>query len=234
MGLNTGAVKQQSTKARVQQTELAVDSYMARIAQIIDLGLQPRELWDTVSNKYVVDTEKRPQNKVMVTYEFLTEFCVDAAGVPDETKPRWLSEEIFLLPLFSDLATSTKRSKAIDPQGKLAGNWEEYCTLPCTVTIAHKASGKAKIGMVTPAMKGIPYPELKNQPKLFLLDSPDLEVFGSLPDWVKDKIKSNLEYNGSALDKLLGGEGAPAPVQPQPKPAPAPIVEPVPEEDMPW
>ena len=232
MGLNTGAVKQQSTKARVQQTELAVDSYMARIAQIIDLGLQPRDVWDSVSEKYVINTEERPQNKIMVTYEFLTEFCVDAAGVPDESKPRWLSEDLYLFPLFSEKAKSTARSKAIDPQGKLAGNWEEYCTLPCTVTVALKKSGKAKVGMVTPAMKGIPYPELKNQPKLFLLDSPDLEVFGSLPDWVKEKIKSNLEYNGSALEKLLGGEGIPAPVQP--KPAPAPIVEPIPEEDMPW
>ena len=33
-----------------------------------------------------------------------------------------------------------------------------------------------------------------------------MEIFGSLPDWIQDKIKSNLEFNGSALQRALGGE----------------------------
>ena len=40
---------------------------------------------------------------------------------------------------------------------------------------------------------------------MFVLDDPDLEVFNSLPEWLRDKIKENLNYEGSALQKLVGG-----------------------------
>ncbi|KAJ4598274.1 hypothetical protein HRR85_009581 [Exophiala dermatitidis] len=50
-------------------------------------------------------------------------------------------------------------------------------------------------------------PELINEPKVFSLDEPDVDVFRSFPQWIQDKIKGNLEYDGSALQKAL--EGAP-------------------------
>jgi len=49
---------------------------------------------------------------------------------------------------------------------------------------------------------------LKKEPKVFVLDEPDLEVFNSLPDWLQDKLKSNLEYQGSKLQALLSGDTA--------------------------
>lgn len=238
MTLNVKKMKSAPSKSRVAQDELAIDSYMTRIAQVIDLGIQPREKWCTTTNSYIVDTEKAPAQKVMVTYEFLTEFCKDAEGNFDETKPRWLSEELFLFPLDVDLATSTKRYKALDPQEKVEGDWTLLVGAPCTVTIAHKKSGKAKIGTVTPAMKGVPYPELKNDPKVFTIAEPNLEVYGSLPDWVKDKITSSVGFSGSALDVVLNG-GAP---KEAPKPQEAPKQAPTPSEssddedgdDTPW
>jgi hypothetical protein len=48
------------------------------------------------------------------------------------------------------------------------------------------------------------------------LDEPDLEIFESLPEWLQDKIKGNLNYAGSALQAALGG--APT-AQPEPEAA---------------
>ena len=210
MALNAKKIKA-TTQKRVEQEELAVSNYQCRIAQVIDLGVRPRDKWDVGSNSYIVDPDKAPCQQMMVTYEFGTEFVKDEDGVEDETKPRWLSETLNLFSLDVDLATSTKRYKAIDPSESKGGDWTELVGMPCTVTIVHKKNGKAKIGSVTPAMKGVPYPELKNDPKVFLIDEPDMEVFNSLPDWLKEKIKEAINFPDSAL----AGELGEAPQEPQ-------------------
>jgi hypothetical protein len=92
--------------------------------------------------------------------------------------------------------------------------------LACTVAVVINPS-KAdptkvyqNVANVTPAMKGIPVPELVNEPKIFDLTTPDMEIFGSLPEWLQGKIKENLEYQGSALQAAMEGEApAPAPAQ---------------------
>ncbi|AFE86191.1 hypothetical protein [Salinivibrio phage CW02] len=205
MSLNVKKMKSQGGKKRVPQDELEVGNYLCRVAQVIDLGIHHREKWDTSQSKFVIDNDKAPAQKIMVTYEFGTVFVKDAEGNEEESKPRWLSEELYLYPLDVDLATSTKRYKAIDPKEAADGDWSLLVNAPCNVTIAHKKSGKAKIGAVTPAMAGIPYPEMKNEPKVLLIDQPDLEVFGSLPDWLQEKITSSLEFEGSALHAALNG-----------------------------
>ena len=50
------------------------------------------------------------------------------------------------------------------------------------------------------------YNELVNEPKVFSMDNPDVEVFESLPDFLKDIIKGGLEFEGSKLDRLLKGD----------------------------
>ncbi|MNV95639.1 hypothetical protein D3C71_1905500 [compost metagenome] len=52
--------------------------------------------------------------------------------------------------------------------------------------------------------------ELVNPSKVFVIDNPNLEVFKSLPDWLQDKIKKGLEFEGSALDEALKGPAKPA------------------------
>ncbi len=235
MALNAKKIKSQS-KARVQQDEIAVGNYMCRVAQVIDLGVRPREKWDTVSNSYVIDNEKAPAQNMMVTYEFCTEFVKDAEGVDDETKPRWLSESMFLFSLDVDLATSTKRYKAIDPTLTFDGDWTKLVGEPCMVTIVHKKSGKAKIGSVAPAPKGMPFPELKNEPKVFLMDEPDMEVFGSLPEWLQEKAKEALSFKGSPLEAVLNGGEVSTPVKEE-KPVEAPTEPSVASDegdDVPW
>lgn len=52
-------------------------------------------------------------------------------------------------------------------------------------------------------------PELVNPVKVFDIDEPDMEIFWSLPEWLQNKIKENLEYGGSVLEKLVeAGKGS--------------------------
>jgi hypothetical protein len=60
-------------------------------------------------------------------------------------------------------------------------------------------------------MKGMPVDELKNETVVFSLDEPDLEVFNALPEFLQEKIKGNINYQGSALATLLGGGTVAAP-----------------------
>jgi len=48
-------------------------------------------------------------------------------------------------------------------------------------------------------------PDLVNDGKVFDIDSPDLDVFLSLPQWLQEKIQGNLDYEGSVLQEALSG-----------------------------
>jgi hypothetical protein len=52
-------------------------------------------------------------------------------------------------------------------------------------------------------MKGFDVPELVNEAKVFTLDDPDMSVFNTLPDFLKAKIISNLNFQGSSLQELI-------------------------------
>lgn len=198
-------VKTTYTKSNsVTQSALEAGTYQARVAQIIDLGLQKQPAWQ--------GKEKAPAYEVMFTYELLDEFMLDENGNEDESKPRWVSERFPLHPMTSDLAKSTKRYKALDPQNKYDGDFSLLTETPCMVTVVTVVSKKngntynnvANVSLMRSkdAQKA---PALKNDARVFSLDEPDIEVFKGLPQWIQDLIKSNLEYNGSLLQKKLEG-----------------------------
>ena len=205
MGLNASKVE---STARSNVEPIDIGNYLARLVQVIDLGLQEQRPY--------AGQEKPPTHEVMLTYELGTEFMKDEEGNDIEDKPRWISESIPLHNLSQDLAKSTKRIKAMDAKLEFGGDLVQMLGMPCTVTITHNPNKKdpgkvyVNIGNVTPPMKGIPVPELVNPAKVFDLSEPDLEILGSLPDWVQDKVKGNLEFNGSVLDGMLNGD-APEP-----------------------
>ena len=204
MALNANDVKMPKGNA-VPQEPIEIGSHFARLVQVIDLGLHANHF----------DPSKAPSRKVNLTYELVTNFMKDADGNDDETKPRWVGEEMALCSLQADLAKSTKRIMALDPKGEYKGDLTKMIDTPCIVTIAHNLSkDKTKVysnvSNVSPAPKGMPVPALKNTPRVFDLDSPDLEVFQQLPTFIQDKIKANLEFRGSRLETLLGGAPAPA------------------------
>lgn len=184
----------------VQQDILEVGTYPARLVRILDLGIQPQTPYQ--------GKEKPPAPMADFTYELLDVFMVDAEGNEDETKPRWISESFVLHHPSADLATSTKRAKALDPDEDFDYDLTKMLGQPCMVTIVHKESkGKtyANVGNVTAmrAKDAAKAPDLVNVPVVFSLDDPDMTIFNKLPAWLQDKIKGNLEYKGSPLQKAL-------------------------------
>jgi len=220
MTLNAGKIKGGNGGKRVEQPALEDGAYPARVVQIIDLGLQPQRPYQ--------GEDKPPADEIMVTYELVDEFLVDEKGEIQEDKPRWVSETFPLRSLDSDLAKSTKRYKVLDRDMVYGGDWSMLLGSPCNVNIVVNVKGDktytnvSSIAAMRPKeLKALP--ELANEPKMFTLDGPNMEVFLSLPEWLQTKIKGNLRYNGSALQELIEGD--------KPKPKPKAKEEPEEEDD---
>ena len=201
MALN--AKKIQGKKNFVEQDNLPIDNYPARVVQVIDLGLQDGGSW--------AGEKKPPVNKLRVTYELVDAFMLDEDGEELEDKPRWISEDFPMYGPHADKAKCNARYKAIDPTLVHDYNWAELLGSPCMVmTTQNESGGKVydNVGLVTPyivSKRNPELPPLKNDPKAFDLEEPDMELFNSLPEWLQDKIKGNLEFKGSLLEELLGG-----------------------------
>jgi hypothetical protein len=158
-------------------------------------------------------TPKDPAYELNLTYELLDEFMVDEDGNVDEEKPRWISETVPFFSLEADRAKSTKRYLALDADVAHDGDWTQLLGTPCLVTIVQnpgkgKNAGRvfnnvAEIAPMRPRQAETA-PPLVNEAFSFDVDEPDLDVFNKLPDFLKDKITGNLEFNGSALQEALG------------------------------
>ena len=203
MPLNVSKIK--SNNSGVEQPILEVGVYPVRTVQILDMGLQEQRPYK--------GKDKPPAYEVMMTYELLDVFMVDEDGNELEDKPRWIHESFPLHNLSADLAKSTKRYRVLDPDMVYDGDFTQLINIPVNLTVVHgfgkgKNTGKTyeNVGDISPmrAKEAAKAPELKNKTKVFSLDEPDLEVFNSLPEWIQNKIKSNLEFKGSQLEELLG------------------------------
>lgn len=204
MGMNARKAPMAGGNKGPKQEPIPAGTYPCRTIQLIDLGVQEQRPYQ--------GEEKPPAHELMLTYEFLDEFCLDENGEEQEDKPRWLSETFPLRNLEQDLAKSTKRYKALDPDEVHEGEFAMLVNIPCDVAVVENP-GKGKnagnvynnINNVTPmrpkdAKKAV---DLVNPSKVFSIDEPDMEVFFSLPTWVQDKIKANLDYECSDLQELV-------------------------------
>ena len=201
MGLNAKKVK--SVASGPQQAPIEEGGYPARIVQIIDLGVQ-----DQRAHKGKV---KPPCQQITIVYELLDEFCLDEDGEEMLDKPRWVKETIPFHPLSSDLATSTKRYRVLDPEEKFDGDFTLCVDVPINLVIVNNTKGDKtynNVGGISPlrpkeAKKAGP---LVNPITIFLMDEPDIEVFNKLPDWQQGDIKKAHDYPGSKLQALVEGK----------------------------
>ena len=185
---------------RVNQPTLEPATYPARVAQIIDFGVQPQRPYK--------GKDKPPAHEISLSYELLDAFMVDENGKELEDKPRWISETFALRNIDADLAKSTKRYMALDPNMDAGGDFTRLIGTPCLVTVAVNTVGDKvyeNVSAVTPmrAKEAEKAVELKNTPRVFTLDDPDMKVWETFPDWIKKKIKENLEFRGSKLENAL-------------------------------
>lgn len=228
MALNASKVQ----GVRKEREPMAVGTYPARLVSVIDIGLQPG---GTYNGK-----QKDNIRKIALTYEFLDEFMKDEDGQDQKDKPRWLTEFLPFHNLKSTKAICTLRYKALDPDEVHGGDWEKLPGTPCNVTVVHNPRRDGlgvyeNIGSVSPmrqkdAEKADP---LRNEPVMFDMDNPSLVQWERIPAFIQNKMKENLEYAGSALEKLLGkGYTPPKQDTPPAKGKPAlKLVEPEPEEE---
>jgi len=223
MALNSNKIK----GGGVDQQVVDPGVYPSRIVQIIDFGLQPQRPY--------LGQDKPPANEIGLTYELVDTFMVDKDGKEDVTKPRWLSEIIPLFNLKADKAKSTQRYKAADPNNNFNGDFSKLIETPVNVSVVHNKQGEklwvnvASISAMRPR-DADKCPKLVNLPKVFDLDEPNLEVFRKLPEWMQEKIKKNLNFNGSKLQAALGIE---AEEFEEKKPIPANDKEAI-SDDKPW
>lgn len=179
-------------------------SYPARLVQVVDLGLQPQPPYQGV--------DKLPVRMIQLTYELIDEFMMDEEGNPIKDRPRWVSEHMPLLSIKSERAKSTQRYWVLDPTNKYGGDFAKLINTPVYVTIVLNPNKKdpnrpwENVANITPVREkeAKKFPELVNEAVVFDLEEPDFEVFKKLPEWVRNKITSNLEFQGSKLAALLG------------------------------
>lgn len=185
-------------------------TYPARLVQIMVLGTQTQR-------PYKGDP-KPPAREIALTYEFLDEFMPDDEGEDDPTRPRWLTETIPFHNLEADLAKSTKRYYAFDPDVEHDGDWSALLEAPCMVTIVVNEGKGKNAGKFYENITGVSAmrkkeadkaPALVNPTKLFDFYSPDKEVFDGLPKWLQEKLQEAVDFDGSALQELLEGGEAP-------------------------
>jgi len=164
---------------------LAADTYTARCIGVVDLGEQRSEKF----NKW--------QHKVLLIFEVIGE-KVDVDG---EQKPRWLSNEFTLSLsdkslLYKTIQTWFNR----DLTDAEAGNGFDLALLlnrPAMLTVGIKEKNDStfnRITAITSVPKSITVPEAESEQIYFDISEWDEEVFGKLPEWMRNRIKNSAEY----------------------------------------
>ena len=203
MSLNVKTMKTESNYVR--PPALGAGTYPAFPVQILGLGLQEQRPFKGEA--------KPPKQEVMITYELADEFLMDEEGEEDLTKPRWVGEDFPMNPLDSDLAKSTHRYNAIDPDMKYGGDFSKLVGVPCLLVLSAEPSKKDP-DVIYNNVKGVNTMRAKdaakmtglvNPSKVFDFDTPDMEVFNSIPEWIQNKMKASLDYGGSDLEALVNG-----------------------------
>ena len=160
-------------------------SFPARIAQILDIGTQ-EDTYEGVTKQV---------QKLWITFELPTE----TIEIDGQEKPRWLSSEF--------TKSTSDKSRLIKVINATMPDAEEFTDLlgkPCLVEIGTTSGGKDKWTGSMKLPKGMGVAELANPPVYFDILDPDQAIFDKLPDFLKDKIVANLEFNGSAMQAALG------------------------------
>jgi hypothetical protein len=204
MSLN--AKKSKNTGGGTGIAPLAPGTYPARLVLIADLGLQPQRPYQ--------GQDKPPAYEILTTYELVDEFLQDEDGNDILDKPRWVSENFPLFSLSSERAKSTVRYNAIAGADD-SGDWSALIGKPVMVTLVQNPGKGASAGKVFTNVTNVSamrakdidgVPDLVNQPLVFDMDDPTMDDYDRLPEWVQEKIKKGLEFEGSPLQTRLNEE----------------------------
>jgi hypothetical protein len=180
-------------------------TYIARCYSMVHIG--------TVMETYQGDSKL--QNKVRLTWELPLELKQFKEDEPE--RPFTLGKE-FTLSL-NEKATLRKfleswRGKAFTEDEAKEFDITVLLGKPCMLNVIHKTSQKngkvyAEIASVSPLMKGVSCPDQINDTFIFGYDPFEQWRFDTLPDYLKEKVRSSIEYQ--AIMTPGHTQAAPAP-----------------------
>jgi len=164
-------------------------AYIARCFSMVQIG--------TIEQEYMGETKEL--NKVRITWELPSEKKVFKEGEPE--KVLTVSKE-FTLSLH-EKANLRKfleswRGKGFTDEEAKKFNISKLLGVPCFLSIIHKTSKQGKvyadISSISTLPKGMTCPEQVYDNFEFSFTPFDQDKFDSLPDWLKDKIRTSKEY----------------------------------------
>lgn len=177
------------TAPKVKRTLAPEGTHIARCIRLIHIG--------TVPSEYMGQAIE--QNKIELMFELVDELHVFKEG--EDAKPFVVSREFTLsmgeksnLRKFVEGVTG----KSIGDEESSTFDVESLVNKSCLVTIKYKTSKtgnqRAEISSASPLMKGQVCKDPYNEPKMLTYASWDEGYFESLPDYIKEKIASSVEY----------------------------------------
>jgi hypothetical protein len=165
-------------------------NYVARCYQMLQIG--------TVTED--VNGETKTQHKVRIGWELPTELKVFDSAKGEQ--PLVISKE-FTLSMHekSNLRKTLASWRGKDFSADEAKSFDilKLIGAPCMLNIIHKPSKDGtrmyeEIGSISPMPKGVTAPEQINPTIVLEYDNFNQSIFESLPDFIKNKIKSSAEY----------------------------------------
>ncbi len=163
-------------------------NHVARCIGLIHIG--------TIPVTFQGDTKY--MNKVRLTFELPTELKEFKEG--EGERPYSISGE-YTLSLHENATLrallESWRGKKFTEDELATFDIEKLVGKPCMVNVVHtEKNGKtyANIAGISPVPKGMQVPDQINPSKVLLYDKWDQDVFDSLPDFLKEKIKSSDQY----------------------------------------
>jgi len=160
--------------------------HMARIAHVVDFGIQPQTDWKTGA-----DADSKP--RVMITWEFGNSRAEIEKDGETKSFPRWQGKEYTASN--SEMASLMKMIKSLKPD---LVSLDELLNMACMVQIGSTSGGNAKVMSVMPAPTGVEVPELECESSMFDFENPTEDSFKSVKPWQQKKILEAENYTGFA------------------------------------
>lgn len=180
-----------ATNNSVKREPIPAGNYVARCVSMIHIG--------TVTENFNGDAKE--QNKVRIGWELPTEMKVFKEE--NGPQPYMISKEYTLS--MNEKANLRKmlaswRGKDFTEQEAKRFDITALLGKPCMLNIIHKHGVKdptavyEEIGSISPIPKGFTCPEQISKTMVLDYENFDEDVFNSLPDFIKDKMKGSAEY----------------------------------------
>lgn len=172
--------------------------HIARCYRLIDLGTQPKSYQGKPTGE---------ARKVMAGFELLGD-DVMPDGRPYTINKSWFLSLHEKATLRKDLESWRGRAFTAEEEGsfdvsKLLG---AYCLLNIGEEVGDDGAAYTKIKAINPVMKGMTKPPAKNDNILFDADEPDMQLYESFSDKLKETINSSREWKA----RKAGGKPATA------------------------